>query len=73
MKQYCKYCANAYLHGDCHCWCEEKQKLISEASASKVNKCKQFELHEMSVFDPNQIYSPHKEKANDGAQIRMEV
>ena len=52
--------------------CEVKEKVISEASASKVNNCKDFELNEMSVFDYNQIYKPrykHEDtRLDDGTQ-----
>lgn len=74
MKQYCKYCSNAHPYGDSHCWCDVKNKMISEASASKVNNCKSFDFNEMNVFDIGQIYkprSPRKEKIDDGEQISL--
>ena len=77
MRQYCKYCANAVIWGDCHCLCEVKEKVISEASASKVNNCKDFELNEMSVFDYNQIYKPrykHEDtRLDDGTQLGIDI
>lgn len=40
MKQYCRYCANC-IYGDV-VWCDELEKVISEASAKTVNHCKHF-------------------------------
>lgn len=75
MKQYCKYCVNSFPHGDGYCYCDVKKKVISEAAASKANKCKHFELNEMSVFDYNQIYKPRNKKedtrADDGQQLSL--
>lgn len=73
MKQYCKYCANAYPHGDGYCYCEEKRNIISEVRASKTNICNKFILNEISVFDPEQIYKMQKGKADDGEQERLEL
>lgn len=74
MKQYCKYCSNASPYGDSYCWCDVKNKMIGEASASKVNNCKSFDFNEMNVFDIGQIYkprSPRTAKVNDGEQIKI--
>jgi hypothetical protein len=66
MKQYCRYCANC-IYGDV-VWCDELEKIISEASAKTVNHCKHFVFNEIDAFNFEHKYKPiqKKEKVDNG-------
>ena len=40
MKQYCRYCASL-CNGDV-LYCDEKDKILSEAQIKRPNKCKEY-------------------------------
>ena len=67
MRQYCRYCLNAH-YGDV-VYCDVKCQTISEESAKRVNKCKNFDFVEVDCFDPNKKYKPRK----DMGGIRYEM
>ncbi len=60
MKQYCRYCIWC-IDGDA-IWCEKLIKIMSEAAAKRVNKCKDFEFNETDAFNPDHTYKERKEK-----------
>ena len=70
MKQYCRYCANC-IYGDV-VWCDELEKVISEASAKTVNHCKHFVFCEGDVFNPLHKYKPmQKREKIDNGQLEL--
>lgn len=70
MKQYCRYCANCF-YGDV-VYCDEYKKVISEATAKTVNKCKGFVFCEGDVFDPLKKYKPREKKLKkDNGQLSL--
>ena len=70
MKQYCRYCANANWYDD-SVYCHVKNTLISQKASCRTNKCKDFDLNEIDVFDIEKKYKPRTEKADDGQQIKL--
>ena len=62
MRQYCRYCANAYIAGDYEAYCEQKKELRTERQCSRANKCKYFELNPEDVFDPERKYKPRNNR-----------
>ena len=50
MKQYCRYCCNAYIQGDDVFCCDKKNKLYSGSTGKTANNCKYFE------FNPNDLF-----------------
>ena len=74
MKQYCRYCANC-IYGDV-VWCDELEKVMSEASAKTVNHCKKFVFNPIDAFNvENGRYKPRekKEKKDNGQLNLFEV
>lgn len=63
MKQYCRYCAFC-CYGDA-VYCDKHKKTMSEERAKRTNKCKDFVLNEMDVFNPEQTYKERKPKKNN--------
>ena len=67
MKQYCRYCSHAH-YGDV-VYCDVKNDTMSDESAKRVNKCKDFEFNELDVFCPYDengnscVYKPREKKA----------
>lgn len=63
MKQYCRYCANC-VYGDCVYCCEHKKEM-SEASAKRINHCKDFIFNEIDALggDLDKKYKPREKKA----------
>ncbi len=59
MNQYCRYCSWC-TYGDA-VYCDKKKATMSEASAKRVNSCKNFAFNEIDVFTGN-IYKPKEEK-----------
>jgi len=68
MKQYCRYCANAFLQGDDFIYCEPKNEMRDKRNCITLNKCKHFELNEMDVFDMDRTYKPRKAYKRKSAQ-----
>ena len=68
MKQYCRYCANCVC-GDI-VYCSEHKNEMSEATAKKVNQCKDFVFNEIDAlgFDLNKKYKPREPKVIDENQ-----
>lgn len=59
MKQYCRYCAHLYTGNGT--WCSEHKKEMSDTTAKRINKCKDFAFCEIDAFfeNPNP-YRPRK-------------
>ena len=62
MKQKCRYCANCIV-GDV-AYCELKNKVMSDASVKRLNKCAEFEFNPMDAFGEKD-YQESKGKAKD--------
>ena len=44
MKQYCRYCVNAYLQGDDMIWCKPKDEIRTDRQITRLNRCPHFEF-----------------------------
>lgn len=71
MKQYCRYCAYLCV-GDVP-YCSVREQTMSDASAKRVNKCKDFGFCEIDAFGETDGYRPKKVKTNDGEQVTIGV
>lgn len=67
MKQYCRYCAYC-VYGDA-VYCEVHNKTMSEQKAKCVNKCKNFTLNELDVFNIEHKYTPRAKKKDDKIKL----
>lgn len=66
MKQYCRYCANCVLVDEDVCYCEESRKTFWCAKARRVNKCKNFVLNKLDVFNIEHTYKPIEDRQKQG-------
>lgn len=66
MKQYCRYCAYC-IYGDA-VYCEVHNSTMSEQTAKRVNKCKNFTFNELDVFTMNK-YKPRTIKKDDKIKL----
>ena len=72
MKQYCRYCANC-VYGDC-VYCSEHKKVMSEASAKRVNHCKDFIFNKIDALgcDLDKKYKPREKIVKiDNGQLEL--
>ena len=58
MKQYCRYCVNAYLQGDDMIWCEPKDEIRTDRQITRLNRCPHFEFCSIDVLNPEREYRP---------------
>lgn len=73
MAQYCRYCAWC-CYGD-FTWCEKRQKIMSEVSAKRSNRCKDFVLNPIDAFHENERgYVPRRktEKKYEQTMLKLE-
>ena len=61
MKQYCRYCAHAYLQGDEMIWCQQKDEIRTGREITRLNKCPRFELNPIDVLNTGRVYQPRKQ------------
>ena len=71
LKQYCRYCGNLCV-GD-ECYCEEKQKTLSESTCKTPNNCEKFKFCEIDAFDITKKYQPKKEIVDNCGFIQGEL
>lgn len=58
MKQYCRYCANAFAQGDDMIWCRAKDEIRTDRQITRLNRCPHFEFCSIDVLDPEREYKP---------------
>lgn len=58
MKQYCRYCVNAYLQGDDMIWCKPKDEIRTDRQITRLNRCPHFEFCSIDVLNPEREYRP---------------
>lgn len=59
MKQYCRYCAEAFgTDNDDFVWCDAKDYMKSKSSCLAQNKCDKFKLNEIDLFNARREYKP---------------
>lgn len=80
MKQYCRYCVNLYCGmSNTRGWCEAHQKYYTRATCFSANNCKEFqrvecpEEYQDAFYENVKGYRPHKQKKDDGEQIKLQV
>lgn len=77
MKQYCRYCVNAYLQDDDMIWCKPKDEIRTDHQITRLNRCPHFEFCSIDVLNPEHEYKPagarNQKQANprDTAQTTM--
>lgn len=74
MKKYCRYCS--HCHYSDGCYCEVKNKFVSESTAKTVNTCKDFEFCELDVFyfgDMTKTYKPRVKKVDECKRMQMRI
>ena len=69
MKQYCRYCS-WFVCGNGE-YCERLNKEMSEYGAKRANKCRFFDFNEIDAYNIEHKYKPHKQKEEDGEQVRI--
>ena len=64
MKQYCRYCSNAYIQDDDVFYCAKKNKLYSGSTGKTANNCKYFEFNPNYLFgmDENGDFKQYKQR-----------
>lgn len=62
MKQYCRYCVNAYLQGDDMIWCEPKDEIRTDRQITRLNHCPHFEFCSIDVLNPEREYRPAEKR-----------
>lgn len=73
MKQYCRYCVNAYLQGDDMIWCEPKDEIRTDRQITRLNHCPHFEFCSIDVLNPEREYRPvEKRRAAQKKEPDME-
>lgn len=58
MKQYCRYCARAFLQDDDMIWCETKNEIRVDRQITRLNHCPHFEFCSIDVLNPEREYKP---------------
>lgn len=73
MKQYCRYCVNAYLQGDGMIWCKPKDEIRTGRQITRLNRCPHFEFCSIDVLNPEREYKPvEKRRAAQKEEPDME-
>ena len=73
MKQYCRYCVNAYLQGDDMIWCKPKDEIRTDHQITRMNRCPHFEFCSIDVLNPEREYRPvEKRRAAQKKEPDME-
>lgn len=69
MKQYCRYCAYAYLQDENMIWCESKDEIRTDRQISRLNRCPNFKFNPIDVLNPDRVYEPAKNRKKfDGTE-----
>ncbi len=58
MKQYCRYCANAFLQDDDMIWCKPKDEIRVDRQITQLSRCPHFEFCSIDVLNPEREYKP---------------
>lgn len=73
MKQYCRYCARAFLQDDDMIWCEPKDEIRTDRQITRLNRCPHFEFCSIDVLNPEREYRPvEKRRAAQKKEPDME-
>lgn len=69
MKQYCRYCQHLVTGNGTYCTLLNRE--MSDASAKRVNYCKDFELNPIDAFWENEKgYQPRREKTPEEIALK---
>ena len=73
MRQYCRYCANAYLQDDDMIWCGPKDEIRTGSQITRMNRCPHFELNPIDVLNPDREYKPVGERRKSAESSETEA
>ena len=70
MNQKCRYCAYCIVGNVAYC--ELKNKVMSDASAKRLNKCAEFEFNPMDAYGVKDYQEP-RAIAKDGIELKDNI
>ena len=73
MKQYCRYCSNAFWRDEGVFYCDEKKKFYNESTAKVVNKCKHFDFNSNDLFGMDENCNFKQYKPRDKYKTKEKV